>query len=296
MATHCRVFAHLGLAEFLNIHPDYGMTCQQVFGAFAERHISATGTIDIFSYVEDIDLEQRMQSLSTWAPDWNHRQGNPRYRVLTWQAHKEYYGGSDSIADDERTKFSSQSSFGSHKSQRRKFTSKAICLASIKRLGRVLDTSSYEAPTVPLPEWKPHHLQAQAWLQHQSGLNLELPETFFFLFLASGELARAKKEHGSLLDGRRVAILDQSHSAKLGDSIDSLAFVPASSKEGDFIYYVRNTTYPLVLRPGRNEHHFSTQENRAVHLIGVCLFEKGGIEELLEEGKLESVDELISIC
>jgi len=69
-----RVFAHLGLAEYLNLVPDYGMTCQEVYRKFAEGHISVTNSIEIFNYMEDIDLEQWMQGISTWVPDWTRRQ------------------------------------------------------------------------------------------------------------------------------------------------------------------------------------------------------------------------------
>ncbi|PMD30282.1 HET-domain-containing protein [Hyaloscypha variabilis F] len=268
-----RVFAHLGFGDYLGLTPDYGMNCQQVFKTFAERHTSATDSIDIFSYVEDIELEHRMKGLPTWAPDWTRRQENPRYRVLTSQASASWYGKTIYGGDESRP----NSSFGAHNFQAGCFTSKAFYMASITKLGRVFDTTSYERKSIYKSDLTRCTL---SWMLDQSGIEnveKELNEMFqynerSFGEFAAGELQSAKEKDGCLLDGRRLAVLECNPSPVLGRPrlINSFALVPASSKEGDLIYYPQWSTLSHVLRPVGTPYGNHPKENKTVHMIGVC--------------------------
>jgi len=291
-----RVFAHLGLAEYLSFTPDYGMTCQQVFETFTERHISVTDSIDIFSYIENIELVQRMQGLPSWVPDWTHRHENTRYRVLT-SRDIEYWSGSQANykATYGNGRYGSRSSFGMNNFQNGGFASKLTFCGSIKTLGRVLDTSSYKATSTP------RRKQAHAWIQDQSGFDLKARPTLSnmihtstnLIALAKKELHRVREEDGCLLDGRRFAIF-------LSPASDGLrqfgaALVPASSRKGDFIYYSECSTFALVLRPAGSEHGLSVRDSRPVHMIGVCLmedeYEEDEEDEDEEDEKSEDEDE-----
>jgi hypothetical protein len=235
-----RVFAHLGFDDYLNLTPDYGMNCQQVFKTFAERHISVTNSLDVFSYVEDIELGQRMQGIPTWVPDWTRRHENPRYRVLTSQASAYWYGKhSYTFGSFDKRK---PNSFGAHNFQADCFTTKAFYMASITKLGRVLDTTSYKKQLTSKSGLVKFAL---SWMADQSGIgNVEQELGYMFEFekcfgeFAIEELQSAKEKDGCLLDGRRLAVLEYNPSPLLGAEIINLfALVPASSKEGDLIYY-----------------------------------------------------------
>ncbi|KAN0113315.1 HET domain containing protein [Hyaloscypha variabilis] len=267
-----RVFAHLGLAEHLNLTPDYRITSQQVFEAFAERHISTTNSLDIFSYVEDIELDQRMQGLPTWAPDWTRRQENPRYRVCTLQAIAHWYSTEVTYG---KVKRGPNSSFGAHNFQAGCFTSKAFCMGSIAKLSRVLDTTSYKMIAED-DSWL--QLQyAHKWVENQSGFDnvkLDLLRSSrrlgTFGDFSARELRSAKDKDGCLLDGRRLAILERKPSNNRNASV---ALVPASSKEGDLIYYPQWSTLSHVLRPVGTPYGYPPKENKVVHMIGVCFSE-----------------------
>ncbi|KAE9375132.1 HET-domain-containing protein [Stipitochalara longipes BDJ] len=305
-----RVFAHLGLAKYIGITPDYEMTCQQLFKTFTECHISATNSLDIFSHIEDIELGKRMQGLPTWAPDWTRRQENPRYRLLTPQIYKYWCGARvRERGDGHRPK----SSFGVNNFQTGSFTFKAFCMYSIKSLSRVLDTSSYEATPENKEDSPEARKPTETWFQDHFVLDLKAICTQsydsltleYIVGFAMKELQLAKEEVGCLLDGRRLAIVEHTPPNICGEqSLLSAALVPASSSEGDFIYYPQWSTCQFVLRHAKPEYELPANGSRAVHMIGVCLpqihltdLEAGYVcdmNSLMKDEKAEGV-ELITI-
>jgi len=95
--------------------------------------------------------------------------GNPRYQVLTSQA-------MDSSAQQVylRTQKPRHSSvFGANNFHNGGFTCKATLLATIGKLGRVFETSSYKSLAEIEPDEPPRDDDVRAWVQGQVGSDME---------------------------------------------------------------------------------------------------------------------------
>jgi len=63
-------YAHFGiLHRRVDLAIDYQLTTSETSETFARERISRKG-YGILSYIEDIELDQRRQGLTSWVPDW----------------------------------------------------------------------------------------------------------------------------------------------------------------------------------------------------------------------------------
>jgi hypothetical protein len=68
------LFSHAGFAFDAPdpmIKVDYSKSCAQVYSDFARYEIEKSGNFNILSRVSDIPLDERMEGLPSWAPDWS---------------------------------------------------------------------------------------------------------------------------------------------------------------------------------------------------------------------------------
>ncbi|RDL32371.1 uncharacterized protein BP5553_08827 [Venustampulla echinocandica] len=64
------VFGHPSLLAHNVIEVDYGQSVADVYEKFARDHIKASRGLEILSYIDNIDLDERRLDLASWAPDW----------------------------------------------------------------------------------------------------------------------------------------------------------------------------------------------------------------------------------
>jgi hypothetical protein len=247
-----RLFAHLGLVENINLGADYGMNCKQVFELFAESYIKATATHDIFKHIEDKDLRHRMRGLATLAPDWSHREDNPRRRPLpmeTAQSLKLFLNFKDSTLTTNATRFS-----------------------SISILSPMLDTSLYQSSSHDRAwdacEWMARSIGCPTILLMDHMHRYPENDGDLIALLVQG-LHEHHQTHGSILDGRRLAILD--------DESGGFALVPGCSERGDHIYHPLDSFFPLVVRDAglasKSGPEAGHTDSHGVYMIGVGIIE-----------------------
>lgn len=271
-----RVFAHLGLVNDVGLKVDYKMTCAQVFQAFAQKHILDTKSYEIFAYVEDVELQQRMHGVPSWVPDWTYRKENPRRQQLRYLMREEEgrLGSGDKPIITNMQRVWKYFSHDVRDFQASSFSSRAFRLASISKLSEVLDTTAYQRDLDPHRDEYKLNRAGCVWIANQLGVDFEV--VAYKLFSRVGDsfrtiefLVQGLNELGpSVLDARRLAILKESLSPVIPTPNDDerTAVVPASSEPGDHIYFLKGSMVPLVLRRDQKESH-------AFRLIGPCLAE-----------------------
>jgi hypothetical protein len=292
------VFAHLGIAGIVNpliLEVDYGKTMSQVYEMFAWKHISTAESFEVFAHIDDVDPLHRLQRLPSWVPDWTLRQANPRRRTLK-QAGFRY--------NDMKAKvWSMRHPFlGTyHLCDGGILSLKGVMFeSSVGNLGRVIDTTSYQSSHFHSSR------AAQEWLTTQAGPDVEFVleskrkwgleygyDGMIHLsqFLVE-QLGQLQQQDGCILDGRRLADVPSKW------RLHRLALVPASTKIGDLVFYLRGCYVPFVFRRVENGTSQSGDLPRVlrVHLIGECLIDfvnrYDDLDQLWQQQSEESILEL----
>jgi hypothetical protein len=271
-----RVFAHLGLVDYVDLRVDYRMTCAQVFQAFAQQHILDTKSYEIFAHVEDVELQQRMHGVPSWVPDWTYREENPRRQQLRYSMWEKarWIGDVDTPPILNMQRVWRYFNHDIRHFQASSFTSRAFRVASISNLSEVLDTTAYQKDLDLHRGKNESDRAAYAWIANQLGVDTkEISNKPIFNIGGSRHtidfLVQGLNEPGpSILDGRRLAILKDSWSLILRNtiSVERLAVVPTSSRLGDHLYFLKGLMVPFVLRNDQEGSH-------AFRLVGPCLVE-----------------------
>jgi hypothetical protein len=272
------IFAHLGIAGVVNplsLEVDYGKTTSQVYEMFAWKHISTTESFEVLAHIDDVNPVLRRQGLPSWVPNWTLRQANPRRRTLK-QAGFQY-------KDMEAQRWSWRQPFlekyhlcdgGILSSKGAKFES------SIGKLGRVIDTTSYNTSH---PHSSHSSRAAQEWLAAQAwpGVKLDLKgktmqdlkyNSYGTIQLSQfliEQLGQSRQQDGCILDGRRLADVPSKWLLR------RLALVPASTKIGDLVFYLPGCHVPFIFRRVENGTSKSGDIPRflRVQLIGECVLD-----------------------
>jgi hypothetical protein len=261
-----RVFAHLGLVDDIDLRVDYRMTCAELFQTFAQRHISETNSYEIFAHVEDVDLQQRMKGLPSWAPDWTYREENPRRQILKYLLFE--LGGKSESGYKPVLNAQSVWTYFSHNISdfySGVFSLRVLLLNSISKLSQVLDTTTYKRSS----DYHDRHHHACAWIANQLGVDTariikkSITDPGNSIRRVHFLVQELNEPGPSILDGRRLAILEE----------ERIAVVPASSQVDDLVYFLEKSTVPLVLRRADTEHQREQDKRRFVNLIGPCLVE-----------------------
>ena len=64
------LFAHCGLVKDCGVEVNYNQTKNKAYEVFARKHIVQTRSLTILSYIEDVELDERISGLPSWTPDW----------------------------------------------------------------------------------------------------------------------------------------------------------------------------------------------------------------------------------
>jgi hypothetical protein len=199
-----------------------------------------------------------MTGLPTWAPDWSHRESNPRHRPLP---NIDIYIPEPSL-----------NNFGPGRHHDIKGSALVLIatrLASISILSSVLDITFY------VPSSDDHVWDACEWMARSTGSETILPRdrhNYIVYHIHSiqtlvQELRDYYQAHGSILDGRRLVILNKG----------SIALVPDYLQIGDHIYLTDGCTLPFVLRDTISDYESELEmvgsQFSAFQMVGACIFE-----------------------
>jgi hypothetical protein len=129
--TRDLVFAHVGMVLNLDVRVDYKLTTAQVYEKVAQDHVKTFQNFDILSYIEEIELENRMPGLASWAPDWSC--GHPSKRITEY------------VAEDQ-SNLVPRSRIFHWLTQSNILCSIAYPVSSVKEVSCVVDSVEYKSP------------------------------------------------------------------------------------------------------------------------------------------------------
>ncbi|KAK0110848.1 hypothetical protein ONS96_002437 [Cadophora gregata f. sp. sojae] len=261
------VFSIIGFSRHIDIRADYGLTAAQVYQNFAWNIMGLFGSLEILSYVEDIDLSQRRPGLASWAPDWTIVQ-HPVRRIRIMSKPNDYVSDTKESSSTETEDATRAYHTIRSLTKCNKLCCKAYRISKIKQISAIIDNLSTEGDSSVDSLLRPINNQSgnsyseskrpwdtvyynwwRRWLgSDESILPIERVTTTMkdntglpVAGQPTEQYLVERLQHPSrlsILDGRRLARLDT----------DQLAVIPSSAKVGDHVYLIQGCPVPFVLR------------------------------------------------
>ena len=147
------VFSILGLCRDVDIRADYETTTSELYQAVAESHMELHWSLEILSYVEDVDFSLRMPGLASWAPNWTVAD-QPRRHIRIMSESSDYTYGTIISQSKEHDEISRPFYVIQSATQHNLLCCKAYETSRIRHLSSTIDNSANEGL------FNPHAAQA----------------------------------------------------------------------------------------------------------------------------------------